>query len=412
MLYKGANPNTQNEDLETPLHRASKYGGIAEVKALLDNGAAIDACDKWKETPLHDAARAGNIDVLAHLLQQGANPNIHGEHFQTPLHMASRNGSLNIAKALLENGATIDAYDEWKGTPLHDAATAGSIDVLAFLLHKGANPNSQDNSGWTPLYLAANKGDLNAITTLLEHGTNVNINTQTNKGVTPLVIAISNDHCEAARLLIDRGADINLLGKDGETALRIALMKSDNEFVCDLIRLGADLGSMDPFGMTCSNWLQRLRPHLMTPEVEGQEPDKINSGPDLSVLRGTLVNIAKGMNNGEKRLGAYELARCFLLLEMEDDAMRAYNFMPNNNVACDNCDIELVGNVAFFACKFCPNTDFCEPCMEGHSEAFRRKNCLSHAFLKIMPLEASTRADDDDEAFKKWLDDIIEQFTD
>ena len=478
LLHKGANPNAQNGDLETPLHMASRNDSIEVVKALLDNGAAIDIQDDWQGTPLHDAARAGDIDTVAYLLHKGANPNARDDEFQTPLHLASKEDSIDIVKTMLENGATIDAndesqktplhiatkagksnvlayllraganpnpqdkifrtplyiaskngdidavkalldhratidtYDEWEQTPLHKAAEAGSIDVLAHLLHKGANPNARNKFGWTPLILAALKGSLNAITTLLEHGTNVNINAQTNKGITPLQIVIGNN-TGIARLLIDHGADINLPRKDGGTALRRAITKSDDEFVRHLIQSGADLGRMDHYGMTCSNWLQRARPHLMMPEGEGNEPDKISSGPDTSVLRHHLLDHAKGMRSDEAktRIWLYFLARCFLLLDMEDHAMEAYN-SKSSGVVCDGCDIELGGKVAFFACKLCPKADFCEPCMEEHSEKTRQKGCLSHEYLKIMPLEASNRADYDDEAFTRWLDDIIEQFTD
>lgn len=414
LLHEGANPNAQNQTLQTPLHGASKYGGIEEVKALLDNGAAIDAYDKWKETPLHKAARAGNIDVLAHLLHKGANPNVHGDYFQTPLHLASRNGSVDIAKALLENGATIHVIKTFQLTPLHLAVENGRIEVLILLLQRGADPNAQDMLGWTPLCRAAVGGEMEAITKLLENGVNVNINTQTDEGTTALGIAIDNHNTEIARLLIDRGADINILNNDGSTALSIATARSDDESVCDLIRLGADLGHMDRYGMTCSDWLHRSRPHLMIPGVKGFEPNKICSGPDTSVLRRHLLDHAKDMRKSDEattRVWLYFLARCFLLLDMEDHAVRAYNSM-SNRVLCDGCDMELFGKGAFFACKICPNTDFCEPCVEGHSEAFRRKSCLSHKFLKIMPIKALDRADDDDEAFRKWLDDIIEQFTD
>lgn len=413
-LLRGcANPKAQNKDLKTPLHVACRYGGIEVVKALLDNGAAIDAYDKWKETPLHDAARAGSIDVFALLLYKGANPNLRGKYLRTPLHIASRNGSIDVVKALLESGATIDANKEGQVTPLHLAAANGRIDVLLFLLHKGANPNAQDDEGWTPLCRAAANGETKAIATLLEQQANVNINAQINEGMTALGIAIGSHDTEIARLLIDRGADMNIPSVDGATALRSAIESSDDGFVCDLIRLGADLGVMDQYGMTCSDWLQRSRPHLMIPEVEGYEPDKISSGPDTSVLRHHLLDHAKDMRSDEPctSIWLYFLARCFLLLDIEDHAIRAYNFM-SSNVICDSCDMDLAGKDPFFACKFCPNTDFCEPCMEGHSEVFRRKSCLSHKFLKIMPLEASNRADDDDEAFRQWLDEIIEQFRD
>ena len=412
LLLHGADINSQGP-LGTPLHLASEDSSIEVVKALLDNGAAIDAYDKCKETPLHIATKAGRSDIVAYLLRAGTNPNSPNEIFKTPLHIASQNGDIDTVKALLENGASIDANDNDRSTPLQLAAQYGRTDVLVYLLHEGANQNAQDMHGWTPLSLAAHAGEMKAITTLLEHGTMVNINAQTNEGMTSLGMATYNNHTEIARLLMDRGADINLQGDDGETALRMALARSGDEFVRHLIQSGADLDSMDHYGMTCSGWLNRARPYLRMPEVEGYEPDKISSGPDMPVLRHYFLDHAKDMRSDEPstRTWLYFLAHCFLLLDMEDHATRAYNHM-SSGVVCDGCNMRLIGKGVFFACKMCPTADFCEPCMERHSEKTRQKSCLGHELLKIIPPEASSRADNDDEAFKKWLDDIIEHFAD
>ena len=449
-LHKNANPNAQDINLRTPLHFASANSNIDKIKALLEKGATLDANDKYQQTPLEIAASEGEINVVAYLLQRGADPNVQNIELATPLHYASAN---DVVEALLEKGAIIDANDKYQQTPLHNAARDGRIDVLAYLLQRGANPNAQNVDGWTPLCIAAEVDQVGAITTLLEQSADVNINAQTSIGFTPLGIAISKDnteiarllidrgadintqsegqtplgvavlykYIEIARLLIDRGADINVRNEYGETPMNFAIQRSTDEFVDELIQSGADLGNMDRYGMTCSNWLQRARPYLMIPLIEGQKPDKISSGPDMSVLRGTLLNLAEDMRSdtAKARSKLYNSARCFLVLDMEDQARHAHqalHFVKGGaefSLFCTNCGRKMTAGNSYFECKICPNTGFCESCMEGHSEE-RRKVCLSHKFFKVdVPLQDAPRnGDDEDKAFKKWLDEIIEQFTD
>lgn len=62
-----------------PLHYAASGSGVAVVRWLLDQGAAIDALSPNRSTALMMAARYGALDSAALLLSRGANPRLRNE---------------------------------------------------------------------------------------------------------------------------------------------------------------------------------------------------------------------------------------------------------------------------------------------------------------------------------------------
>src|SRR5579859_5358862 len=62
------------------LHRAAQSGDVRQIKALLEEGLAINAFDDdLSRTPLHYAAIEGHIDAVRYLLEAGADVNAHEE---------------------------------------------------------------------------------------------------------------------------------------------------------------------------------------------------------------------------------------------------------------------------------------------------------------------------------------------
>jgi ankyrin repeat protein len=107
LLAAGADPNGPGH---APLYcLANEYrgaGGGRIVRALVEAGAHVDACDNVKKC--------------------------------TALHMAARRGSVEIAEALLECGADIDARDTARVTPLGRAINTRQKAVADFLRGRGA----------------------------------------------------------------------------------------------------------------------------------------------------------------------------------------------------------------------------------------------------------------------------------
>ncbi len=203
LLERGANPNGEDGDGNTPVILATKYGHPAVVTVLLAGGAKpLDAATEAQirmiaaagrgdlvalrreltrgadvnrksptgETALVEAVRGGmfrggNLIMVRELLKLGANPNVGGRFIgeSSPLHAAvfnnekkfeSDNGPAMV-DALLRAGAHVSspAFHR-KQTPLHVAARMQNTKAAILLLKAGAKVMPRDEDGKTPLDLA------------------------------------------------------------------------------------------------------------------------------------------------------------------------------------------------------------------------------------------------------------------
>ena len=74
MLGKGARPDLQNDDGETPLSLAAQIGWIEGAQMLLDHRAMVDLANRRGETPLILAVRNRDVPMVRLLLAYRANP--------------------------------------------------------------------------------------------------------------------------------------------------------------------------------------------------------------------------------------------------------------------------------------------------------------------------------------------------
>ena len=96
------------------------------VQLLLDRGADCDTVNNWLKTPLYLAALYDRLDVIKVLLDAGADPNKAWNTVLTPLYCAVTN-SLDMVKLLINSGASctsahIDRARKW-----------GKTDIVTFL---------------------------------------------------------------------------------------------------------------------------------------------------------------------------------------------------------------------------------------------------------------------------------------
>jgi ankyrin repeat protein len=169
LLSGAALPRT----VDTSIADAEMRGDTAAVRALIKQGADVNAAQGDGMTALHWAADHGDVEQTRMLIYAGARLEAatrNGNY--TPLHLAARSGKASVVKALLDAGANVKAATSSGGaTPLHFAAENGNPDAVLALLEKGAPVDARETAfGQTPLMWAAAFNRANAVQVLASHG--------------------------------------------------------------------------------------------------------------------------------------------------------------------------------------------------------------------------------------------------
>ena len=179
------------EAAQTSLHLAAEKGNVEEIKALIANGADINAIDERGNTSLHLAALKGHAVIAKMLISSGADVNAKRNSLgDTPLHLAVMlSPNLDLINTLIAAGADVNAKDNKGYTPLHTAATGTKlqilemasdttkkdiqevtenyVDILKRLIAAGSDVNAKDNNGKTPLDIAEENNRTRALASFL-----------------------------------------------------------------------------------------------------------------------------------------------------------------------------------------------------------------------------------------------------
>jgi ankyrin repeat protein len=146
---------------DTVLGLACREKNSEIVANLIENGANLDAVNKYGDTALHISAANGYLAGIEKFLAEDdpVNASIDVQNFTgfTPLISALKNGEVKAALLLIQKGADISKKDRFGNSSLHYALQNGHIEVVASLLEK-LNPEDMLNRnmfGETPwkLYL-------------------------------------------------------------------------------------------------------------------------------------------------------------------------------------------------------------------------------------------------------------------
>jgi ankyrin repeat protein len=214
LIERGADPDAQNKDQETPLFLASRKGRLEAARLLSELVTDINHQDLLGHTPLHVAAENGHYDIARLLLDCGADVNAREKNFRTPLHLAVE---LAVTRVLLERGAEVDARDEMDWTPLHFASQQGHLELMRLLLRHGADVFARDNEDQTVLHKASEHGDPDVVRWLIDR--KVDPSAEDEDKETPLFPASRNGKLEATQLLLDAGANVNHRDRQDMTPL-------------------------------------------------------------------------------------------------------------------------------------------------------------------------------------------------
>ncbi len=112
-----AGEQVKKSDLNRQLFSAVAEGDLKKIKALVAEGADINARDTISRTPLHHAVKIGNEKIIRFLIEKGADVNSVTFDKDTPLHCAAEQGHVAIAGLLIQKGAKVTAENNVKDTP-------------------------------------------------------------------------------------------------------------------------------------------------------------------------------------------------------------------------------------------------------------------------------------------------------
>jgi len=259
LIQKKADVNAAAADGTTALHWAAYRDDAESVDLLVRAGANVNAANDLGATPLWNASMNAGTAIVRKLLDAGANPNLALLAGETPLMVAARSGKADVVALLLAKGADPDARASRRQTALMWAASQRHPDVVKALVTHGADVHAR-SSEWqemmavpphglpqynkiiphgrdTALLFAARAGDLESAKLLV--GAGANVNDVDAWGVSVTTMAAHAGFTEMVEWLLDRGADASAAAA-GFGALHGAIMRRDTRMVTALLAHGAD----------------------------------------------------------------------------------------------------------------------------------------------------------------------------
>ena len=166
------------------------------------------------DSPVADAAMRGDLGTVRALIRQGADVNAAQGDGMTALHWSAERGDAEMARVLIYAGANLESVTRLASyTPLHLASRGGRGPFVEALVLAGADPAARTRTGEAqPLHFAAAAGSARSVRALLGHGADVNAK-EAQWGQTPLMFAAASNRVTAIHALMEGGADPEIAAK-------------------------------------------------------------------------------------------------------------------------------------------------------------------------------------------------------
>nr|CAB3264924.1 85/88 kDa calcium-independent phospholipase A2-like [Phallusia mammillata] len=232
----------------TPLHLACHLKLTQVVKDLLKADVSLKKCDDEGNTAIHVTVNNGSLDILELLCDHASTENINILNVagESALHIACKQNRFEACKILLKHGAD-PMVPGIIGYPIHYALKYGSQQSLQALLEKYPEQVQQhcQKHGALPLHWCKTPEDVNLL---------LKFNSPTDEASRqmhhPLHVMVLRSRLEAAVALILGNANVNGRGKNGNTALHLAIIHDYVMLVKMLLLFGADHSLRNDFGET------------------------------------------------------------------------------------------------------------------------------------------------------------------
>ncbi|KAK0067147.1 ankyrin repeat domain-containing protein 50 [Biomphalaria pfeifferi] len=248
LLDLGFDPDSRDEDGNTPLMIAVREGNKNAINILIDHCANVNACNNSNESPLKMAACAGSPWTVALLLKNNGDPNITDIRKETALIQAVKQKNTDIVRILLNAGADINVTDQYGLTAVFYAVSSGVLELVKILLQAGGNPNVLDRYRCNSLIRAADAGKDEIVAALLNSKAEVHVPNKS--GDTALIFASQFCSVPTVWLLLNAGSKINHRNDRGVTALHVAADRGRADVIKLLVEMGADVNAQKLDGST------------------------------------------------------------------------------------------------------------------------------------------------------------------
>ena len=207
----GENPHEADSESDQKLIEAARAGDAEEVRALLEQGARVDAEDSSGATALVAAAYGNHVEVARLLIDAGADVDAKDSTEQSAYLIATSEvgDDTELLEVTLDAGADVNAKDSYNGTGLIRAADRGYVEIVRRLLETEIDIDHVNRLGWTALLEAIILGGgderhTETVRALVAGGVDVNL--ADGGGVKPLAHARTHGYDEIAAILSDTGA--------------------------------------------------------------------------------------------------------------------------------------------------------------------------------------------------------------
>ena len=228
LINKGANTNWKNNNGETVLEEAVKYGNLKTLKLVMNKKPDYG-------NPLINAIFQNDVLKVKELIDKGfLVQDKEFSEYVTPFMIASFMNNVKIMKMLIEKGASIDKINENGKTALMFAICNNSSEAIQYLISLGVNINTEEYYR-TPLMEACELNYLETAEILIKNGASLET------PVSLLSVCAKNDSIDVAKKLIEIGVNVNEKDYFNETPLNVAVKFNSLKTAELFIKNGADI---------------------------------------------------------------------------------------------------------------------------------------------------------------------------